>query len=155
MVIGFLRGRYKFDLEFCPPPVKFSLKMACTHTHTHTMPAPHHSAISIKALNAPPTLRPSQLTGQAFPLICYYCRLYTVQQKKRNQFSFVCVSEWWGAGVVICLERGADLHMAQLMPLPRTVSCFSKIQIGFSFLIPAHPGSPGQRAVKRVRVFVA
>ena len=26
-------------------------------------------------------------------------------------------TEWWGAGVVICLERGADLHMAQLMPL--------------------------------------
>ena len=40
-----------------------------------------------------------------------------------------------GAGVVICLERGADLHMAQLMPLPLTVSCFSKIQIGFTFLV--------------------
>jgi len=38
--------------------------------------------------------------------------------------------EWWGAGVVICLERDADLHMAQLMPLALTVSCFSKIQIG-------------------------
>jgi len=33
-------------------------------------------------------------------------------------------TEWWGAGVVICLERDADLHMAQLMPLPLTVSCF-------------------------------
>jgi len=41
--------------------------------------------------------------------------------------------EWWGAGVVICLERGADLYMSQLMPLPLTVSCFSKIQIGFTF----------------------
>jgi len=40
--------------------------------------------------------------------------------------------------VVICLERGADLHMAQLMPLPLTVSCSSKIQIGFTFLVPAH-----------------
>jgi len=60
-------------------------------------------------------------------------------------------TEWWGAGMVICLERCADLHMAQLMPLPRTVSsCFSKIQIGFTFLVLAHPGSPGQRAVKRV-----
>jgi len=59
---------------------------------------------------------------------------------------------WWGAGVVICLERGADLHMAQLMPLPLTVSCFSKIQISFTFLVPAHLGSPGQRAVKRVCV---
>jgi len=40
--------------------------------------------------------------------------------------------------------------MAQLMPLPLTVSCFSKIQFGFAFLVPAHPGSPGKRAVKRV-----
>ena len=54
--------------------------------------------------------------------------------------------------MVICLERGADLHMAQLMPLPLTVSCFSKIQIGFTFLVLAHPGSPGKRAVKRVCV---
>jgi len=57
--------------------------------------------------------------------------------------------------VVICLEQGADLHMAQLMPLPLTVSCFSKIQIGFTCLVPAHPGSPGQGAVKRVCVCVA
>ena len=55
--------------------------------------------------------------------------------------------------MVTCLERGADLHMAQLIPLPLTVSCFSKIQIGFTFLVPAHPGSPGQRAAKRVRVY--
>ena len=51
-------------------------------------------------------------------------------------------TEWWGAGMVICLERGADLYIAQLMPLPLTVSCFSKIQIGFTFLVPTHPGSP-------------
>ena len=54
--------------------------------------------------------------------------------------------------MVICLEQGADLYMAQLMPLLVTVSCFSKIQIGFTFLVPAHPGSPGQRAVKQVCV---
>jgi len=46
--------------------------------------------------------------------------------------------------VVVCLELGADLHMAQLIPLPLTVSCFSKIQIGFTFLVPAYPGSPGK-----------
>jgi len=51
-------------------------------------------------------------------------------------------TERWDAGVVICLERDADLHMAQLMPLPLTVSCFSKIQIGRTFLVLAHPGSP-------------
>ena len=61
-------------------------------------------------------------------------------------------TEWCGAGVVICLERGADLHMAQLMPLPLTVSCISKIQIGFTFLEPAHLGSPTQRVVKRACV---
>jgi len=47
-----------------------------------------------------------------------------------------------------CLERGADLHMAQLMPLPLTVSCSSKIQIGFTFLVTAYPGCPGKEAVK-------
>ena len=56
--------------------------------------------------------------------------------------------------MVICLEQGADLHMAQLMALPLTVSCFSKIHIGFTFLVPTHPGSPGKGAVKRVCVCV-
>ena len=56
-------------------------------------------------------------------------------------------TEWWGAGMVVCLERGADLHMAQLMSLPLTVSCSSKIQIGFTFLVPAYPGCPGKEAV--------
>ena len=56
--------------------------------------------------------------------------------------------------MVICLERGADLHTAQLMPLPLNVSCFSKIQIGFTFLVPAHLGSSGKRAVRRVCVCV-
>jgi len=51
-------------------------------------------------------------------------------------------TERWGAGVVVCLERGADLHMVQLMPLPLTVACFSKIQIGFTFLVPAYPVVP-------------
>ena len=56
--------------------------------------------------------------------------------------------------MVIYLEQGADLYMVQLMPLPLIVSCFSKIQIGFTFLVPAHLGDLGQRAVKRVCVCV-
>jgi len=56
--------------------------------------------------------------------------------------------------VVICLELSADLHLAQLMPLPLTVSCFSKIEIGFTFLVLAHLGSPGKRAVKWMCVCV-
>jgi len=51
-----------------------------------------------------------------------------------------CLECYPGTGVVVYLERGADLHMAQLIPLPLTVSCFSKIQIGFAFLVPADPG---------------
>ena len=57
--------------------------------------------------------------------------------------------------MVICLQQGADLHLAQLMPLPLTVSCFSKIQIGSTFLVPAHLGSPGKRAVKQMCVCVS
>jgi len=52
--------------------------------------------------------------------------------------------------MVICPEQGAGLHTAQLMPLPLTVCCSSKIHIGFTFLVPAHLGSPGQRTVKRM-----
>ena len=51
--------------------------------------------------------------------------------------------------MVICLEQGADLHMAQLMPLPLTVSCFSKIQIGFTFLVLADPGNPKKGPLNR------
>jgi len=50
--------------------------------------------------------------------------------------------------MAICLEQGADLHMAQLIPLPLTVSCFSKIQIGFAFLVPALLGCPRKGAVE-------
>jgi len=58
-------------------------------------------------------------------------------------------TEWWGAG----MERGADLHTSQLMPLPLTVSFFSKIQIGFTFLVPTQPGSPGQQQQQQQRPF--
>jgi len=55
-------------------------------------------------------------------------------------------------GVLAWLSDWSEVHMAQWMPLPLTVSCFSKIQIGFSFLVPAHPVSLGQRVIKRVCV---
>jgi len=85
---------------------------------------------------------------------CYICNAFSaltllVGQKEGHP---ACKkTERWGAGVVICLKRGA---YGPLMPLPLTVSCFSKVHIGFTFLVPAHPGSPGQRAVKRVCVCV-
>ena len=62
-------------------------------------------------------------------------------------FIFIVCIQWWGAGMAVCLERSADLHVIQLMPLPLTVSCFSKIQIRFTYLVPAQPGSPGKRAI--------
>ena len=52
-------------------------------------------------------------------------------------------TEWCGAGVVICLERGANLLSVQMMPLPLTVSCFGKIQIGFTFLYDNHKDPDG------------
>ena len=73
-------------------------------------------------------------------------------------FSALTLLAGWQEGhpaCLICLQRGADLHMAQLMPPPLTVSCFSEIQIGFTFLVPAHLGSTGKRAIKRVCVCVA
>ena len=62
--------------------------------------------------------------------------------------------EWWGVGVVICVEQGADcLHMVQLVPLPSqnpTVSCLVQIQTGFTFPVLAYRGCPGKQAIKRV-----
>ena len=82
---------------------------------------------------------------------CLQCFTLLVGQQEGHP---VCKkTEWWGAGMVICLERGADLHMAQLMPLPLAVSYFSRIQIGFSFLVPAHLGSLGPKAIKWVCVY--
>ena len=83
--------------------------------------------------------------------LCYLCYIfsYIILKKKIKTVAFgafmmlvgrqeghpVCKkTEWWGTGMVICLERVADLHMAQLMPLPLTVSCFSKIRTGFTLL---------------------
>ena len=79
---------------------------------------------------------------------CLYLQCFDAVGWAAGRASGLKKTEWWGAGVVICLERGAGMHMAQLMPLPLTVSCSSKIQIGFTFLVPAYPGCPGKEAVK-------
>jgi len=42
-------------------------------------------------------------------------------------------TEWWDSGMVICLGQGADVHMAQLMPLPLTISCSSKSRLVLPF----------------------
>ena len=61
--------------------------------------------------------------------------------KKLNGGVLAWLSVW--SKVQTCI-RPSWCHMAQLMPLPLTASCFSKIQIGFTFLVPAQPGSPGK-----------
>ena len=86
----------------------------------------------------------------SFTLVCCAFSASTLLVGRQEGHPVCKKTERWGAGVVICLERGADLHVAQLMPLPLTASCFSKIQIGFTFLVPARSGSPRKRAVKRV-----
>ena len=92
-----------------------------------------------------------------YTLVCCLCTAFsalTLLVGRQEGHPACKKTEWRGAGMVICLERGADLYIAQLMPLPLTVSCSSKIQIGFTFLVLAHLGSPGKRAVKRVCVCV-
>ena len=84
--------------------------------------------------------------------VCFSLQCFDAVGWAAGRASACKKTEWWGAGMVICLERGADLHMVQLMPLPLTVSCFSKIQISFTFLLPAYPFSPGKGVVKRVCV---
>jgi len=53
-------------------------------------------------------------------------------------------TEWWGAGMGMCLEQGADLHIAQLLPLPLTISCSSKSRLvlpeWFCFSFAGLPG---------------
>jgi len=82
------------------------------------------------------------------PSVLWHCRLGG--RKGIQPVKNWVVGCWRGYLSELC----ADLHMAQLMPLPLTVSCFSEIQNGFTFLVPAHLGSPGKRAVKRVCVCV-
>ena len=107
-----------------------------THTVTHYQPSRSHEAC---------TPHPTLMSW--FPLLSHDLKVPSVLWRcwlgGRKGIQRV-KTEWWGAGVVICLKWGADLHMPQLMPLPLTDSCFSKIQIGFTFLVPAHLGSPGK-----------
>jgi len=103
-------------------------------------------------------LTPIQTNATDFS--CVYCLLFvafsalTLLVGRQEEHPACKKTEWSDADAVICLEQGADLHMAQLMPLPLTVSCFSKIQIGSTFLVPAHLGSPGKRAVEWMCVCV-
>jgi len=104
---------------------------------------PNFATSCSKSSEMPPTL--FLFLGITLPLHACCCCAFsalTLLVGQQEGHPACKKTEWWGAGAVICLEQSADLHTAQLMPLPLTVSCFSKIQIGFTFLVPAHLGSP-------------
>jgi len=138
----------------------------CTSLQTDNHASTHHSFLQARCPSCHPTNSVKALKALKVKYFLLIQRLkYDSMYVQISVFSTLTLlvgwreghaackeTKWWGAGMVICLERGADLHMAQLMPLPLTVPCFSKIQIGFTFLVPAHPGSPRQRAVTRVCV---
>ena len=121
-----------------------------------TMPAPNHSVFYRP--DVLPAAQPRVLISLqriyfcCLPSVLWHCWL-GIRKGIRPVKNWL-VGCWCGyLSGVRC--RLADVHMAQLMPLPLTVSCFSKIQIGFTFLVPAHPGSHRKRAVKRVCLLLA
>jgi len=143
--VFFLGDRGSYLLHCClGPPVKYTVQTTCGISIGSSVLAQLMDKQIHRDHGASVTLR----CIFAFHA-CDWCGLQCFDAVSIGIWSIN--TEWWVAGVVICLEWGADLHMAQLIPLPLTVSCFSETQIGFTFLVPAHPGSPGKRAVKRVR----
>ena len=68
-----------------------------------------------------------------YSVLCYAFSALTVLVGWQEGHPACKKTEWWYAGMVICLGRGADLHMAQLMPLPLTVSCSSKSRMVLPF----------------------
>ena len=148
-------------------PVEFPMHMT---NASLTVPPPATVRQKAPAPKQRPAAAPAAASGELFP--CRICGKsvtllfeYTIDFIKTivppvlwrcwlgGRKGIRPVKNWVvGCGMVICLDRGALLHMAQLMPLPLTVCWFSKIQTGFTFLVPVHPGSPGQRSVKRACV---
>ena len=117
--------------------------------HCHSL-----SLASLKSrLVLPLWFQPTRIVPEKGPLnVCYIAAAFSALSLLVGRKEGHPACKLWGTGVVIWLERGADLHMAQWLPLPLTVSWFSKIQIGFTYLVLAHRGSPRQRAVKWVCV---
>ena len=86
----------------------------------------------------------SSLFHSVYPSVLWRCWL-----GGRKGIRPVINMEWWGAGVVLCLERGAnDLHMVQLMPLPPHHLLLQQNPEWFILLVPAYPGCPGKRLLK-------
>jgi len=63
--------------------------------------------------------------------MCFQC--FDAVGWAAGRASCLLKTEWWDAGMVMCLGQGADLYIAQLMPLPLTVSCSSKSRLVLPF----------------------
>jgi len=113
-------GPWAEGLEFCCCGNLPAADCGLTHPSFHL----HHCTCTYTIL--PCYLCPTVILSLSLPSVLWHCWL-----GGRKGIQPVKKTERWGAGVFICLERGADLHMAQLIPLPLTVSCFSRIQTGF------------------------
>jgi len=70
----------------------------------------------------------------AFSALAFSALMLLVGQQEGHSD---CIKQSGGVLVWFSPERGADLHMAQLLPLPLSVSCFIKIKTGFTFLVLA------------------
>ena len=123
----------QYDSFACTSRSALQRRFCCSLHATETIRRPLRTDSFIPRANRP--------LLQILPTLAALCFFTT-------DYTECSLGEWWGAGVVICLERGADLHTTQLMTLPLTVYCSSKIQIGFTFLVPAYPGCSGKEAVK-------
>jgi len=95
-----------------------------------------HAAQHFHVVRRPPLTCHTQLTTLLLFIIAFSALTLLVGRQEGHPAWKK--TERWCAGMVMCLEPGADLHMAQWIPLPLTVACFSKIQTAFTFLVPAH-----------------
>ena len=128
-------------------PPKSATQTASQHTDTH-IHRPHYISSNRLHLCTLCMRQSLIIINQFHPYAFSARRCWLGSRKGTWPVEYCLVGCWRG----YLSGASCRLHMAQLMPLPLTVSCFSKIQTGFTFLVPARPGSPGKRAVKRVCV---
>ena len=92
-----------------------------------TLTSPHFYAECPFRHNSPSLSLPLFITRVVKTLPSVLWRCWLGGRKGIQGVKNSVVECWCG------LEQGADLHMTQMMPLPLTISCFSKIHIGFTF----------------------
>ena len=144
--------------------ISWAICKAAPRSRQITMPVPHHSFFTGRMPFLPPNQQHQSTEGnqhsehntnsnhchndshKSYTRTVLYGLSASMLVVGRQEGHLACKKTgWWGCWYGYGVRCS---HMAQLMPLPLTVSCSSKIQIGFTFVIQADPGSPGKRAVK-------